>query len=249
VLFMGIFKTIFRTIISYLIIITAGLICVIPCVVVACLPKKIRYDNRFYYWVTYFFYRAVVFSTFVPVTITYEAPQELYDEAAIIISNHQSSLDIPLIGVVVKQHPHVWLFLSRYAKVPIFGFIVNRMNVAVDYKWLRKLVGSLSQTLDIINGRKSHIILFPEGGRYTDGNVHNFFYGFAILAKNSSRPVIPIILHDVYKAFPPGALFVRDHAIRVHVGKAFRYLPGEAEDEFVSRVYAWYQKNISGEAS
>lgn len=233
---------IIRLILTYTIIFLAGMLSVVPCLIVASLPEKWRYRNRIYYAVSYFFYRACVAAAWVPINIEYES-EEVLNKPSIVISNHQSSFDIPLIGLIVKQHPHVWLFLARYAKIPIFGYILSRMNITVDYKSVRKLVGALDETLDVISKcEKSHVVIFPEGGRYIDGKVHKFMQGFAALAKKTGRPVVPIFLQDVYKVFPPGALMPRWHPIRIVVGKPFTIKEGEPDESFVSRVYQWYKQ-------
>lgn len=232
-----------RTLLGCLVIGIAGLICVIPCFIIACLPAKWRYDNRIFYFFSYIFFRACILAAWLPIDIEYET-EDILKEPSIVISNHQSSLDIPLIAMVIKWRPHIWLFLARYAKVPIFGFILSRMNIMVDYRGLRKLVGSIDETLKVINGRTSHIILFPEGGRHTDGKVHSFLYGFALMAKHTGRPVLPIMLFNAYKVFPPGAILIRPHPIKIKVGKPFKFLPHETDDEFVQRVHAWYDQQV-----
>lgn len=234
---------IIRTGLGCIIIGIAGLICVIPCLIIASLPAKWRYDNRIFYFFSYIFFRACIFAIWVPIKVEYET-EEILQEPSIIISNHQSSLDIPLIGgMVIKWRPHIWLFLARYAKVPVFGFILSRMNVMVDYRGLRKLVGSINETLKVIDGRTSHIVLFPEGGRHTDGLVHPFLYGFALMAKHTGRPVLPIMLFNAYKVLPPGEIIAKPHPIKIKVGKPFKFLSHETDDEFVQRVHAWYDQH------
>jgi 1-acyl-sn-glycerol-3-phosphate acyltransferase len=213
-------------------------ICFIPCTIIACLPKAWRYDNSFYYWVTHIFYKAIVIISRVPVSVT--GKDNIPKAPAILIANHESSLDIPLLGSIVDGHPHVWLFLARFAKVPIFGFIVRRMNVVVDYSGLRKLVGSLEETLQIIKERKSHVLLFPEGGRYIDNKIHKFLYGFAVLAKRTGRPVVPVLMKNVGKVYPPSAFWIARHPISITIGEPFYFKPDETDDEFVLRVRDWF---------
>lgn len=232
-----------RTLISVFIITIFGILCAIPCLIIASLPKKWRFDNRLYYWVSYFFFQGCVLATFVPVRIKYEDENAL-SHPTIIIANHQSSFDIPLLGLVLREQPHIWLFLARFSKIPFFGYILSRMNIVVDHRGLRKLVGSIESTLQTINGRTSHIILFPEGGRYIDGTIHQFFYGFALLSKATGRPVVPVLICNAGKVFPPGAYLLRPHKVSLHVGKPIYFMPEETDEAFVQRVHAWFvEKN------
>lgn len=226
------------TLLGYLIISIIGCICIVPCIIIACLPERWRFDNRVYYWFVHIVYKGSLFATFLPITI--RGREYFPTGPAIFVANHQSALDIPLLGSVVNSHPHVWLFLKRYAKVPIFGFITRRMNIVVDHTGLRKLVGSLEKAVTLIKGKNRHVILFPEGGRHTDGKIHNFFYGFAFLAKELGRPVVPIFMKNVNKAYPPGSFWLHQYPITIIIGKPFMYQQGESEEEFVQRVRAWF---------
>ena len=51
-----------------------------------------------------------MWATFLPIHV--EGKENLIEQPAIIIANHQSSLDIPVIGALFDHHPHVWLFFS-----------------------------------------------------------------------------------------------------------------------------------------
>ncbi|MEX0940442.1 MAG: lysophospholipid acyltransferase family protein [Candidatus Babeliales bacterium] len=234
----------FRSLVGYMIVGIVFLICSIPCFIIACLPAKWRYDNKVYYWFLNIFYKGIVWATFLPITI--EGKENIPDKAAIIVANHQSSLDIPLLGSLVNSYPHIWLFLARFAKIPFFGFIVRRMNVVVDHSGLRRLISSLDTAFKIIQKHKSHVMIFPEGGRYIDNKIHKFLHGFAILAKKTGRPVVPVFMFGVNKVYPPGSFFVRPHPIHIIVGRSFTFEPDEQEDDFVERVYNWFKQREQG---
>ncbi len=231
-----------RALVGYVIIGILGIICFIPCVVVAALPERWRYDNRVYYWFTNLFYKGAVFATFLPIKIV--GLQNISHDSAIIIANHQSAFDIPLVGSLLNGVPHVWLFLKRYTHYPIFGFVMKRMNIVVDHAGLRRLTGSIYQAADVLKKRSAHIVLFPEGGRFIDGSVHKFFSGFALLAEETQRPVIPIIMLQVNKIYPPGSFLLHPYPITIIVGKPFVFEQGETREDFVQRVYAWYEQQV-----
>ncbi len=230
-----------RSLFAYLVVIVAIAIAIIPCFIISCLPEKWRYDNRLYYWFTNFVYKATVLGTFLPVKI--EGRENIPTEPAIFIANHESALDIPVLGSILDGAPHVWLFYVRYAKIPLIGFLLRRMNVVIDPSGLRKLVSSLDKTVKIIKDRKTHVLIFPEGGRFIDGTVHKFFYGFAVLAKGTKRPVVPVMMYNLGKAYPPNAFFIRQYPITILIGKPFYFQEGETEQEFVKRVHAWFIEN------
>lgn len=235
-------RTLLRSLASYTIISVLGAFCFIPLFIIACLPERWRYDNAIYYKIIDFFFKCVVLAARVPVQVR---GVTMPHEPAIIIANHQSSFDIPLLGVLMNGYPHVWLFLARFAKIPLFGFVTRRMNIVVDYVSTRRLVGALDEALDIIHSYRSHVILFPEGGRYTDGTIHKFLWGFAILAKKTGRPVVPVLIQNAHKVYPPGSFLVHSHPITLTVGQPFMCQKDESEEAFIQRVHAWFsEKNM-----
>lgn len=114
------------------------------------------------------------------------------------------------------------------------------MNVVVDPSGLRKLVASLNEAVRLVEGKNSHVMIFPEGGRYTDGKVHNFFYGFAVLAKKLHRPVVPVCMHNLGKVYPPYSFFVYNYPIKVIIGEPMHFKENETEEQFLQRVHAWF---------
>ncbi|MGE0207090.1 MAG: lysophospholipid acyltransferase family protein [Candidatus Babeliales bacterium] len=229
-----------RSLLTYCIVTIVFIIAFIPCFVIACLPERWRYDNRVYYWFSNLVYSVAVYGSLVPVRV--QGRENLPEQPAIIVANHQSAFDIPLLGFLLKGAPHIWLFLVRYAKIPVFGFIARRMNVTVDHSGLRKLVGSLDKAAAIVKSHESHVIIFPEGGRFNDGVVHRFFYGFAILAHKTKRPVIPIMMRNPGKTYPPGAFLIRPYPIDILIGEPFTIQEGETEESFLQRVHAWFDQ-------
>ncbi len=227
-----------RSILAYLVIGLAIGIAILPCFFIACLPARWRYDNRVYYWFSNLLYKACVFS--MSSSITIKGKENIPKEPAIFVANHESALDMPVFGSILDGAPHVWLFYVRYAKIPVVGFIFRRMNVVIDPSGLRKLVGSLEKTVDIVKDKKSNIMIFPEGGRFNDGQVHNFFYGFAILAKDTKRPVVPVMLYNLGNIYPPGTFLIRNYPIEIVIGKPFIFKSEESDQDFVQRVHAWF---------
>jgi 1-acyl-sn-glycerol-3-phosphate acyltransferase len=228
-----------RTMFGYAIIGLFGSIVMLPFIFNAMLPESIRF-NRFYYWGVDIYFKIAVWATFLPITI--EGRENIPKTPAIFAANHQSAFDIPLLGSLMNGYPHIWLFLKRYSKIPFFGFIVRRMNVVVDLAGLRKAISSIWEGIDRVKGKNRHLLIFPEGGRATDDRVHDFFYGFAVIAKETGRPVVPVIMFNVNKAYPPGSFLVNWYPIKMVVGKPFLYQEQETLDSFVERVHAWFIK-------
>jgi 1-acyl-sn-glycerol-3-phosphate acyltransferase len=202
-------------------------------------PAKYRYDNKMYNWCEYIFYILVLKATLLK--ITYKGLENIpHDEPAIIAANHQSSLDIPLIGAMLKRFPHIWLATITLMDSPILRFILPHATVLIDMSSPMKGMRSLIQAIQMIHGKHRHVVLFPEGGRFTDGSVHDFYAGFVILTKKTGRPVVPVRIFGANRAYPPKVFLINNSPITVVVGKPLYMQEDEDEEAFKNRVYQWF---------
>ncbi len=216
-----------------------GIIAGVPCFIIACLPLRWRRDNRIYFFFSSIFYKVITRATLVQVIV--KGCDNIPQEPVIFAPNHLSSLDIPFVGSVIGSDPHVWLFLKKYAYVPIFGFIARRMNIIIDLSSPRALMRALKQAITLGKQKKRHIVIFPEGRRVRNGQIQDFFSGFAMIAEKTGLPVVPIRLYNLDKVFPPGAILIRDYPVTVTIGKPMQMHENETREVFVKRVQAWFE--------
>lgn len=227
-----------RTLLSRFFLLVLMIIFFIPTVIFISLPEKIRYQSRFIFRLIDWFYRAVLAGSLVP--IRYTGVEHIPDEPVIFVANHQSSLDIPLVGALAHGTPHIWLAKEELMASPILRWILPRFAVLVNQSSPRKAVRSLLHVLDLIKGNERHMMIFPEGGRFTDGKIHAFFRGFVILAKKTGRPVIPVCIKGVNKVYPPTSFLIHSYPIEVIIGPAFKYKQDDTDNAFKQRIYQWF---------
>lgn len=239
--FMATIGTWIRTLVSRLLLLLL-IILFLPFFIVAlALPNGWFYKSKIYFWCIDILYRLIVKAALLPVT--YKGLENIpQGQELIFASSHQSSLDIPLVGVLVKRYPHIWLATQMLTESWAFRLWLPRIPSAllIDTEQPRKAMRTLLQTIRIAKRNKLHVMIFPEGGRYTDGAVHEFFKGFAMLARRMDRPVVPIRIFGAEKAYPPGSFLVHYSPITVVVGKPFIMQPGESKQAFTERVRAWF---------
>lgn len=213
----------------------------------ACLlliPKRWLSENKLFFWCVHFFYWLVLKCSLVPITVN--GLEHIPDIPAIIVANHQSSLDIPLVGCTLQGYPHIWLATAYLMKSPILRFVLPHLALIVDMSTPQKSMRSLAQALRYIRDKKKHVIIFPEGSRYVDNRVHEFFAGFAMLAGKTKRPVVPVYIAGVNNVYPPKSFLVHYYPITVVVGAPMHQKTDEAHDVFKQRVYNWFiaQQNV-----
>jgi 1-acyl-sn-glycerol-3-phosphate acyltransferase len=229
------------SIFSYLLLLTCATITFVPAIILLLMPVRWRESSRFFYTFLYLIYRTILWCTFLPIST--KGKHHIPQEPAIIAVNHQSSLDIPLVGAAIGVFPHVWLAFGAFFKKPFCHFLLSRLALPIDMQNVHAGMRSLVHAITYVQQRRMHVIIFPEGGRYTDGTIHDFYAGFVMLAKKTGRPVVPVCLHNAGRVYPPGAFMIVHHPIRVIIGSPMKMGQDESDDAFKQRVYAWFEES------
>jgi 1-acyl-sn-glycerol-3-phosphate acyltransferase len=145
------------------------------------------------------FYRFTRFSLKIFFLLLYRheiyGSENLIAGKAIIVANHASFFDPPLVAVSNNEEIH---FLARASlfKKPILGFVIRHLNAYPLTGTSRdltsfKLVSSLLQ-----QGKK--VLLFPEGVRTFDGKISPLKSGIGLLSIKNECPIIPTLLYGTY---------------------------------------------------
>lgn len=222
-----------------------ALLIVLPILlVVTLLPKRLRYSSHVLYGSVWLIYKAMLWSGWFRIQIVGDECT-IRKKPCIVVANHQSALDIALVGQFFCSQPHTWLFKHELSRVPLLGWMAQRLFVSVDRGSLRKAASSISQSLRLLSDYHLSLGIFPEGQRHIDGKVHDFLSGFAMIAKKTALPVVPVLIEGAHKVYPPGVFFIRGTTMRVHIGPYFIYEEGESEEHFKQRVHNWFMHNNS----
>ena len=212
-------------------------------VLLSFLPKRIRYDNRLYFWIASTYSRLLIRSTFAHVGVRGKEHLPAYPhEPAIIACNHTSALDIPLIDWVVGSYPHIWLSKHEYGKVPLLGTLLRRLHVLVPRENARRAVAALAKAARLAEGKPRHIILFPEGTRSRTGELQKFRDGASVLAQKLSRPIIPIMIHGAQKVMPVSGRLDPKAGIRIEIGAPLQLQEGQSRAELTQRLQQWFEE-------
>ncbi|MBO9620124.1 MAG: 1-acyl-sn-glycerol-3-phosphate acyltransferase [Niabella sp.] len=130
----------------------------------------------------------------------YETPFDP-DKKYILIANHISYLDIPVM-IKVFRKPMRPLGKVEMAKIPVFGFIYNRAIVTVNRDSATERAKSIRILRSVINKGIS-IFVFPEGTfNETGGPLKSFYNGAFKLALETNTPIRPVLFLDTYTRMP-----------------------------------------------
>jgi 1-acyl-sn-glycerol-3-phosphate acyltransferase len=139
----------------------------------------------------------------------------------VLISNHQSHFDPPLIAIGLRRRCN---FLARKSlfKFKPFGWLIDMLDAipleinGIGFAGIKESIKRLK------NGEV--ILLFPEGGRTWDGNIAPFLQGSLALAQRTKSAIVPAAISGCYEAFPRMQTFPKLWGkFRVVYGKPILY--------------------------
>jgi 1-acyl-sn-glycerol-3-phosphate acyltransferase len=132
--------------------------------------------------------------------------------------NHASALDIPVLYVnlpfqfriIAKKelfrYPFMGWHLRRSGQIPI-----DRDNARASMRSLNRAAESLLAGMPLV--------VFPEGGRSSDGQVQPFLSGAFYVAIKSGVDVVPMAVVGTYDVLPMNSFHIRPHQIELLVGE------------------------------
>jgi 1-acyl-sn-glycerol-3-phosphate acyltransferase len=83
----------------------------------------------------------------------------------------------------------------------------------------RAQLESLEDALaELAQGRS--VLMFPEGTRSADGEIHEFKSGAGFLALRSRCDVLPVLIRGTYEVMGKGSLIPRRRPVEVRIGRA-----------------------------
>ncbi len=132
---------------------------------------------------------------------------------AIIVVNHKADVDPAVVGIVFDR-PLAFMAKRELFEVPVLGRLVAALGAfpidrgAGDRAALEKALTLLAQG--------EALLMFPEGTRQPDDEIHEFLPGVGLLALRSGAPVVPVATRGTNRILRHGRPGLP--ALRVKVG-------------------------------
>jgi 1-acyl-sn-glycerol-3-phosphate acyltransferase len=205
-----------KTIYAFAFLILSVLV-VTPIAFVLFLGRKREWKDRWLHGVLYRFSNFVIRR--VPgVGFTLDnSVGETFSKPAVIISNHQSHLDLMCLlmltpKMVVITNEWVW-------RNPIYGPLIRRAEFVPAAEGVENYMSQLQSLVE----RGYSVMVFPEGTRSEDCRILRFHKGAFHLAQELGLDIVPVCLHGVGKVLPKRELMLRKGHITVTIGKRIEY--------------------------
>lgn len=139
------------------------------------------------------------------------ATGERFDKPLLIISNHQSHLDLMCVlmlapKIVVLTNDWVW-------RNPLYGLLIRYAEFYPVSDGLETNIERLRNLAE----RGYSIMAFPEGTRSADGRVHRFHKGAFYLAEQLGLDILPMFIHGADRVLNKKARVLKKGTIYVEI--------------------------------
>lgn len=164
------------------------------------------------YWFNYTLWRSIFNAVFSLRIVGQEKLVE--DGPVLIVSNHESYIDPPLVGVIYHRAVH---FLARKTLFRSFGaWLFPRMNVVpVDQE--RPDMTSLKNIIKLLRNN-NRVVVFPEGSRTLDGQLQPGQAGTGLIIAKSRAVVQPLRIFGAHEILPRGSAKLSVSPLTIVVG-------------------------------
>jgi 1-acyl-sn-glycerol-3-phosphate acyltransferase len=158
---------------------------------------------------------------------------ENFEKPSIIISNHQSHIDLMLImmlspRVVILTNEWVW-------NSPFYGSIVKNADFYPVIKGIESSLDHLSRLIE----KGYSIMIFPEGTRSADCSINRFHRGAFFLAEQLKLDILPVMIHGMGHVLPKTDFLLRKGEVTVEIMERIK-----CADKSYGETYSVRAKNI-----
>lgn len=133
----------------------------------------------------------------------------------LIVSNHSSVLDPPIMAVVTPRPLH-FLAKAELFSIPLFGRLISGLH-SLPVRREGTDPGALRTALRLLTAGQA-LLVFPEGTRGEEGTLREGKAGAGMLAVRSGAPVVPAYIEGTGRVLARGRWAPRLEKIRVTFG-------------------------------
>lgn len=140
-----------------------------------------------------------------------------YKGRYIFMPNHVSLIDSPLMAAYIPQFINA-LEAKEHFSWPIYGKLVARWgNIPIDRKSIRASYNSIKEAGLRVKNTNS-IIVFPEGGRTSNGELMRFKKMPFHLAKEAEVAIVPVGVSGIFSINPKGTWLLKPGKVLLKLG-------------------------------
>jgi 1-acyl-sn-glycerol-3-phosphate acyltransferase len=155
------------------------------------------------------------------------------DRAFVYAANHQSILDVLVLGGVLPGD-FKWAAKRSLMNIPFLGWHLRLSgHVPVDRRSGSRAAAEVIKRFEEVLREGKPLLIFPEGTRSEDGLVRPFKTGGFYAAVRAGVPVLPVALEGTHHMMKKHKLHTDQGLVRVRIGAP---LVAQAEGREAARV-------------
>ena len=167
------------------------------------------------------------------------------NEKYLVVSNHQSVFDIPVIGANLPLNLRIFA-KKELSRIPYFGQMMLLYDFTfVDRNNKRQAVKDLKKAADQM--KYYSYLVFPEGTRTKDGTVGKFKSGAFSLAFDTGEKILPVAITGVDKIMKTGKLTVNPGTVKMKILEPVSLNKGESRKDIADRLQIIISENVNEE--
>ncbi len=135
----------------------------------------------------------------------------------VIVANHRSMLDIPLVQGYVNAHAG---FLAKKELGRFFSvgrFLTALGGEMIDRDNPRDAVRAINSLAKRMKEEGQVVALFPEGTRSTDKKVHEFKSGSLKIITKTVVPIVPMAITGTDDSMPKGSFYMKAARVKLSI--------------------------------
>lgn len=172
----------------------------------------------------------------------YENPtNEIFSKPALIISNHQSLIDTPImVGLTTKLIILTKNWVRRASPFAVVARLADFYSVDKGLETVREQLRA-----KVANGFS--IVVFPEGSRAEDKNLRRFHRGAFLFAEELQLDIVPVMIHDTIDTLHRNQIFGQRRQLHVNIGKRIAHNDisfGKDSRERFKNIREFYKKEF-----
>ena len=141
-----------------------------------------------------------------------------FNKSYVFAGNHQSHIDVVAVFSILPLTVR-YIAKKELFRIPFFGWAMAAAGIIkVDRSNREKAIKSIERAGESIKNGVS-VILFPEGTRSPDGEIHAFKKGAFVLAIKSGVPVVPISISGTRRILEKHSLSLNPGTVKIVISE------------------------------
>ena len=174
-------------------------------------------SGRRLHWFSYAWSWLIMKTIFSPVKVTGLDKIDI-SKPHVYAVNHASALDIPMLYTHLPFQFRI-AFKKELLSYPVVGWQLKRSGqVCIDQQ---NPAHSISSIRAALKGLKAGLplVIYPEGGRTSDGEIKPFLAGAFFLAIKAQVDIVPVALVGTYELLPMDTYHIKCRPLEMRVGE------------------------------